>query len=447
MAVNASVSSTFDEQEMAHFERRTNGWKQSLWRVDDNELYKPGERFLTEESPYIRATIEQGQGPMELAPVPKGLVAFTEDFVKRFGVISTEHCSVRDVVYRMMQFLDYTDPYFLFVNMPVQLVPNQLKFTYRHRSTGHVLDPSRVEIFQVVHGWNFQPYRDSVAVLEHPLTKAVLRGEHVLHPKTGQPLTREEVLDRMAKGLWGPAEHIRAHVEDWLFHHYTDLEDELRAKQDELALDSMEACQRRDSFFWTVATVGCMLWFRSPHALPFLIDYHPIYGTVLYMTEDRQPRLVPYSGGEAVVSEWDVYNHTHLLVEKSAPPGTCECCKTTLHCTKYINATALKFPTCYCGKPVDPQKERYEHDLSYSSVSKTPCSSYFTDHPEFWTFVCIRCMDATMQGRERDPQFRCGRSIKDACPATQCSHHAGQGAYLAALRQRRSLSLQDMRQG
>jgi hypothetical protein len=354
-----------------------------------------------------------------------------EDFVARFGATPTEFSDVSGVVHYIISFLDFTEPYFLFVDMPVQVASNQLKYTYRHKKSGEVLDPIEMETFLVAPKWEFIPYKKALEVLEHPVTKQILRGEQVFNA-AGNSLTKRDVLDKITELVWGPPGHLHAHVEDWLWRFYDELPDSLPKMTDDV-MQSLDSYQRKDNEFWTVAVVGALLWFKSPHSLRYLTEYHPIYWSVLrWDQEGNRFTVVPYSGGEAVIWNWDVYTHNHLVVEANTPPGTCESCKTTLHCTKYLNATALFHPTCSCGSPVDPE------DVSgWKHGHSTQCQPYDTAHPSFAAFVCQRCIQMAVF----DPGNRGRKCSRMECPATQCPHHAGQAAYIAHLTNRRRMLL------
>lgn len=425
------TESAFNEYHYEQFTRKTPNYKQTLWQVEDSELYRPGERFIAETSPYVEAIMEQGSGPLENSVVPEGLVAFVQNFVQKLGVDSSENSTVSSVVHYVLQFLDYEEPYFLFVDMPVQIKSNQLVQTYRHKKSRSALNPEEVETFQVAHGWDFKPYKQAVALLEHPVTKQILRGEKVLSAE-GKELSREDIVEKLSIMLWGPPGHLTSHVEDWLYRYYADLPSNSPNMED-INLQALEACQRHDMKFWEIASVGCLMWFKSPHALGYLVDYHPIYSAVLqWNKEDRQFQILPSSGGEAVVWGWDVYNHSHLIIEKNEPPGTCESCKVTLHCTKFLNATALFHPVCSCGKPIDPEDTR-----GWQCGYGKDCEKYKKEHPAFDAFVCQRCIQMALT----DPNNRMRKCDRMQCPAFKCPHHAGQAAYIAHLTEKRRLQL------
>lgn len=428
---NSSVHahSVFDrEAGFENFVDRPPNYKQSLWYVDDGELHDPGERFISECRPLVEQIMEGGEAPLETAPIPGGLVKFVDTFVRDMRIIPTELSSVEDVVSAFMTFLDYTEPYYLFVDSAVQIISNELKSTYRHRKSGSVLPAEEVETFKVIEGWSFEPYQKIVQVLSHPATRQLILGEAVYRPSTGERLTKEDILCKLDEILYWDTECFAMYVTDILARHYGNMPNQ---SMDDVMIRSLDSYQARDHLFWYAAFVGCMLWTRSPFALPFLVEYHPIYSSLLYLDTNRQVQYVPNSGGEAVIWNWDVYTHEHLIVEANTPPGTCESCKQTLHCTKYVNARALFAPTCSCGGTIDVE----DHNLRNHGYSER-CRPYKEANPPFNAYVCQRCLNMAIHKLHNT--IRCGRA---KCPATSCPHHAGKGAYVAELSKQRRMSL------
>lgn len=416
--------STAFSQNYDQYQQRPQNYSQSLWHVNDHELHHPGDRFEPQESAYIAATIESGTGPLETAPIPQGMILFAEDFVKHMGIAPTELSTMRDVADFVRHFLDYIEPYFLFTDMPVQLTGMQLTRTYRMKQSHSVLSPEDVEIFRVLQGFSFSSTQAIFSILEHPDTVRILRGEPVYHSKTGERLTREDVLNRVMKALWGDLQH---HAEEALFQHYQDLD---TTRMEDTQIRSLDAYQQRDQLFWYAGFLGCLLWVKSHHSLAYLVEYHPIYYSVLQLVKGKLS-LIPESGGEAIVYNYDIFTHAHVTVETSTPPGTCENCKSTLHCTKFINVNAIANPVCSCGKAVDLE-DRTGWGHGWSNL----CESYRKSFPLLNAYVCQRCLYMAINRLPQDA--KCGRK---QCPATQCPHHLGYGAYVQAMSDRRRMLL------
>jgi hypothetical protein len=240
-------------------------------------------------------------------------------------------------------------------------------------------------------------------------------------------------LKKLSEILYGDHPSLLSVIEEWLFTHFSDLRYNGINLTDEEILQ-LDSEQQLDMKFWTVATISVLMWLRSPYAIRFLAEYHPVYQAVLYWdSKADKVKVVPESGGEVIVNKWDVYTHLHLLVETNSPPGTCESCKQSLHCTKYINAQALFHPVCSCGKLVPVEETEFRgHDWKNGD-----CRAYLEQHKPFNAFVCQRCIQMALDGR--DPLIaRCQRTV---CPATQCPHHAGGKAYIHELTRRRTLML------
>lgn len=425
--------------EYDEFTGRPINYTQSLWRVQDLHMQRPEERFHVETSPLVECVMERGGGPMEEAELPQGMVNFVVRFLEYFKVVPTKFSSVEDALESILPFLDYTEPYFLFADMPVQIDGNNFLYTYRFKDTKQVLDPSKIEVFKVKPGWKFESYGITKDLLENSYTKRILAGENLKSEKTGQYVTKEDVLDRIVTVLWGPPSHMRSHVDDWLYGFYEDLPS-TAFREDDDVLRSMDAFKAEDQMFWYAAAVGAFMWLRSPNALPFLIEYHPIYGSVLRRDpKTKEIEIRPGTQGEAIVYRWDVYTREHLVVEEGSQPGTCENCKQLSHCTKFVNATALFHPICSCGKTIDVEDTDTFGSHGYSSS----CQKYRDAHPAFNAFVCQRCLQMAITGNAHDVKRKCSRF---SCPATKCTHHAGEKAYYEYLSQRRRLMLTDTRQ-
>jgi len=263
----------------------------------------------------------------------------------------------------------------------------------------------------------------------------VLGGGYVKHKTEGRYLTDDDVLDKLSEILYGDPPSLRSVVEEWLFDSFENLNYRSNLMDEELL--NLDSDRSADTHFWTVCAISVLMWLKSPYAIRFLAEYHPIYGALLEWDE-KQGRVVviPESGGEAIVSGWNVYTRADLNVEENSPPGTCESCKQTLHCTKFINTQALFHPVCSCGQLV-PLEENNFVGHAYSGA----CKPYLDQYPPFDAFVCQRCMH--MAVNQLSPgTTKCQRT---SCPATTCPHHIGSGAYIRDLTKRRTMMLPHIR--
>jgi len=407
-------------------------YSQNLWKVNDTELHKPGERFMADNSPYLDSIVEQSiAGPLESAPIPKGLVGFVEDAIRTFGVSPTKHSSAKEVLYRVMRWLDFTEFYFLLFDSAVQQNCNQLKFTYRLKEGGSVLSPESLECFNIRSSYDFPHYKGFCELMSHPSVRTVLQGGAVYNPAKSRPVDRIDILEKISKIIYGDFEGLQADVEQWIFDHYSS-SSVLAGLTDEELL-SLDSDRQFDTTYWMVATLAALVWFKSPYAIRFLSEYHPVYMKLLRW-DAKQSRMVviPESGGEVVVDGWNIYTRENLVVEQANPPGTCESCKQPLHCTKYINAQALFHPQCSCGSLVSVEDANFQgHGWNEG------CSAYLRQYPPFSAFVCQRCMYMAINRMPKETT-KCQRT---SCPATSCPHHIGARAYAYELTKRRTMLL------
>jgi hypothetical protein len=413
---------------------RPQNYTQGLWKVNDTELYKPGERFISNHSPYLESYLEGSSGPLEGAPVPKGLVSFIEDITRAFHVIPSRYTVPQDVAARVMSFFDFTEPYYLFVDSLIQVTSNQLRYTYRVKQTGSVLKPDELECFGVARNHEFRHYQLASQLMAHPTTKEVLEGRFVQHPERKDAITRTDILEKLCKILYGDRDFLASPIEDWVHGHFEEVRYGLQSDTRRETFDEvfdLDRLQQQDELYWEVATLGALMWFRSKFAIRFLAEYHPVYSHLLTW-DPKQERVcvIPESGGEVIVEGWNIYTREHLTVEENKPPGTCECCKLPLHCTKYINAQALFHPICSCGALV-PVEDTGFHGHGYEK----PCTTYLKKAAPFAAFVCQKCIQVAVDRHPNPQQARCQRT---SCPATQCPHHAGRNAYIAELSKRRT---------
>jgi hypothetical protein len=418
-------------------------YNQSLWNVDHTEFHKPGERFLSDTSHYIEAIAESSRGPLQDAKVPRGMVKFAQYFLDRLQVTGSRFVSIEDVAHGFLTYMDYSEPYYLFSESCVELVPNQLTHSYRFRkkdgTAGSTLDPKKIECFQVKLGFTFPAYRECMKRITHPATEAIVSGGIVPHPQTGAPMTKQDILFNLSQITYGSAGIIESWVEDWVFDFYQSIE--YSEFVDELEQRSLESIKAHDILWWQTVVTSFLIWIKSEHALPFLCDFHPIFSSILGWDPQRgQPYILPGSGGEAVVCEWDIYTHMHLIVEEQKPPGSCDNCKLPLHCTKLVNVTAIQHPLCSCGKLVDIEDVELLQHSHYSSDGPS-CYPYRKEHQPLDAFGCQRCLSMLLKNRPAD--YACDHSPH--CPNTNCNWHGGKGMYLKHLTDRRRMMLTHQR--
>ena len=420
-------------QHIFHSHQFQHKWNE-LWAVEDNFIAHPECKIQKNTSPYIEATVESwGTYQFENAKAPPDMLAFVEMFVRMLGIVPSQYSTVHGLCNDVMRHLEYSQPYYFTIDMPISLLNDaELTNTYRHRATGHMLDPSRIEIFQYVRGWEFTPYNVVKNMLEHPGMQHFLRSGQL------PPMykTREEalvsILNKVSEVVYGRFGWLEEFVEEVVGHHEEAL---IYDTHPATEIDRGEISDHlsRDWLFWLAGSLAVMTWFRGPKALPFLIQYHILYDQLLeYDDTAGTVREWAGTGGEAIVDCTNVY--THKQVEKVANrlPDTCSCCNVSTHCTKYLNLSAIQFPTCSCGQPVDP----FETDNAYSGHSRLDCRPYASSYPIKAGYLCQRCL---FKAINRIPgEVQCGRA---ACPATKCQHHMGIDYRLRALTQQRTHQL------
>ena len=407
-------------------QERDHKYRQSLWEVHDDLLdAAPEDRFRRTRgvSPLCEAVIESGaDGPLSCAPITEGLKHYVEHAARLAGCPGAEYAACEDVITRVFWFLDYTEPYFLFWDAPVEVSSDHLNRIYKTKN-GETLDPEKVECFKVVPGYGFDRFKKFDAALNHAVTQAVSRTGVFVHYDGRTTTTRRDVLKGLGEILFGThyAAFVDHFIEEWLLAYYDDLEEHMRIDQEGERFDT-EAAMENDRDFWYVVALASLAWLLSPHALRFLIEYHPIYDAVLAWNTERNHPVVSPDGGEAVVHEWDIFPASKLHVIEAAP-GTCERCKEDLHCTKYLNARALFQNDCSCSvQDADPvDTDFYAHD--WDCRIKTTA---------FFAFVCHKCVADTVTGSE---QPKCPRAI---CPALRCPWHLGADFRARALTARRT---------
>jgi hypothetical protein len=409
----------------------------SVWEVNDHLLIKPEIRFQPEGCPLIEATVYNWSVAIfEDARIPDDLTQFVVGLCKMFHIPKPTLCDVEDPLISMLQHIGYQDPYLPLVDTMVQLTNHSMLYTYKVKSTGDTLDPSKVEVFAVNTDWKFEPYYAAQSIIEAPAFQAFLRGEYI--PEAAMIAANGDVtrarhetilmaLEKLINSVYGPMQNFNWVVSENMFaFHDNNSFEERHARTSGMTQADIDAAQTADELFWMVASAATVIWLKSPRALPFLIEKHPVYACLLYEDPDTgKIMLEPNTGGKVLVDHEQVYTLYEIAEFKTAPPGSCESCGGAHHCSKYINIVALKNPICSCGDEVDPR----DTGLSSHNPQNYRCKPYATKYPPTSGFVCQRCMHVTLNNLDRQTT-PCGRVT---CPATDCRFHMGDRARLHAL--------------
>ena len=403
--------------------------KSELWNVDDRVAHNPNMRFQREQNSFVEMIYEGGgTSVMEGAPLPKGLVTFLETrFLSNLGVKPSRFASLKDVVDRCFHYLDWEEPYFFLVDMPVSLTQDNYVYSYRMKETGSTLKPDKLETFSVQMGWKFPHYSYAHKVVTDPRVKLILQGQQIPHAKTGQPMTMYDILETVCEAVFGNYRYVEGMVEQWKEAFYDDaIWDNSKTKNAE-ELDHLRKCSEEDLPYWLAVTIGIMTWLKSPHGLKFLVQYHPIYYEVLEWDFDADiPKLRKESGGWALVDGWTIFTGKDVERLPGVPPGTCSVSKQHLHCTERVNAKAV-MSKCYCGEPRDIYAEDYYLDERRSHPLPT-CRKWEDDNPAQMAFISYAAMYNILN--QLDTKTACQRH---SCPNTKCSYHAGSAARIRAL--------------
>lgn len=401
-----------------------------LWEVNDEHFDKPGMKFTKNFSPLAETTVEQfGCNQFDNAPVPEALHSFVERFLRVLGVDCTEFSSARDICRMAMSYIESEDLYFYLIDMPVYLTHDDVHHTYRHRKTGDILDPSTIEVFKVDPEWRFPHYWAVKDIVESPEAQGLLRGGVCPPQFNSRAQAMTALLSRICEKVWGQPGWLDDLVDEMMSAHTEALKYDVRA-YDYSTMERIELAMERDKLFWVAATLGVMVWFRGPDAMPFLIRYHVIYAQLFDLDERGLPHLTPGTGGEAVVDGATVYTLQDLEKTENRAADTCVCCGASVYCTKYVNVTALSYRVCSCGREVDPLDDStYAHRTSN-------CLPYLRSYAPRMGFVCQRCLFKITSGLQDN--IKCGRA---ACPNISCPHHLGANARVNALTRQRTHQL------
>ncbi len=435
--------------------------QQTLWRVNDTYFESPEDRFQKQESPLYEVASSLTCGPLEGAGVPLGMIAFANHLLELFKVRPlSQFANLEDIAHSLLRYLDFQDMYYVLVNMPMELCSGyELTSTFRHKKSGSVLNPEKMEVFRVVHGYDFPQYRDAVSFLDRADVQAVLSGDYVRHSTEGRQVTPTDVRRRLQQIIGGgqgrvaadgrvlEGEWIEEIVYDLQEGYYEGVEFPDAPEDHEKCVEMLETARDQDMLAWKIAVTGFLMWFRSPHAVRYLLDFHPVYQAVLtWDPETQTPVVIEGTQGFAFAYGWDVYTLRELDVEPGVPAGTCAKCRSSLHCSTLVNSYGVLNPTCDCGEAVQilvnsRDDVMYDHHESYSrrQVSKgSLCEQYRARYPGYprIDYLCFHCFQAAFY---RTPQeAKCTRTV---CPSLKCPHHVGQAMYIQSLNARRRQSL------
>lgn len=411
-----------------------------LWEVDDTFIDNPHSKFHKEHSALIEVTVEQwGMYQFDqMVKLPRELVEFVNKFTASLGIIPSQFTDATDVADAIIHRIDYEEPYFFLVDMLVNITHEEFTHTYRHRKTGDVLNPGRIEIFELNPKWDFKPYHVVRSIMEHPETVAFLNGSYVPPKFKDRDEALGALFSRISEVVWGKIGWLEDMVEQALDGHVENMVYDERRNQNEHSHGSITSAMTHDGLFWLAGALATITWLKSPAAVPFITDFHVVYDRLLCVNDNGTVSPWPESGGKVVVDGVDVYTMKQLECLPHRKPDTCACCGAAVHCTKELNITSLMHPTCSCGETLDPT----DPDTVYSSMSGQGkhngrnCQEYREKYPARTGFVCQRCIFMTIN--KMGDHTKCGRTI---CPAVSCPHHMGNMARVAALTHQRTKQL------
>lgn len=405
-----------------------------LWKVDDTFLAHPGEKFHKISSPLIEATVEMwGQYMFDnVKTFPQEMLKFVDNFTRTLGIVSSKYTSVKDVCEAVLCRIDYEEPYFFLVDCLIQTSHNELLHTYRHKKTGDILNPARLETFKLELGWKFQPFYNVKMVMEQPKIVDFI-NKNIIPPQFG---SREEALvalfSKIASIVWGDVKWLESMVEEAINSHTENLVYSEKTAHDERAHAEVTGSMDHDKLFWMAGALAVITWMKGPAALPFLTTYHQIYDQLLDIGDDGSVFPREGTGHEVIIDGCNIYTHEHLDFLPNQPADICRCCGVQTHCSKEINITALQHPTCSCGGTLDPMV--VEEVYGYHNTRN--CQAHRERYPIRTGFVCQRCIFVTVN--QLGGHTKCGRSI---CPAVTCPHHLGPHARIQALTYQRTKQL------
>ena len=428
-------------------------FSKDLFDVDDNELRSPGRRFVDgKEEPffYTDAAMNAG-GIFHNSYLPQGLLNFIKGAVSKFNLTHSEFLDERDAAYEAMSYIDYYYPYYVLDDAPVQISQKHLQYTFKLESSHRgraILNPSKIESFEFVPDYNYSTYSEWLRFISSPaVNEILLRGYAEIN---GQRKTIEDLYQRWAS-IIGVELEI---AEDVLINHY-DFKGRGVAAADKDLMDP-DTIRQMDKPFFMICYLTALTWMKSPKAMSFLVEEHPVYREILMVEFDpiHKKEVIDQRTGlpkislrypdkmlsnVVIAADWTLLSANDLEVIPNQKPGTCMSCGNILHCTKYVNASAIDNPICSCGKVVEV--DDVDGDVhGYSSN----CSAYQNAHPLNVGFMCIRCLRVRLENASRPEHSKLGSEAGCArfeCPNYYCTFHAGRKAYVNELTKKRVQSL------
>lgn len=416
--------------------------ERSIWQIDDSIYFnkKEKERFNDERSTIVEATLEQwGAGCFDNIRVedyPFELTRFINNFLSMFGVKQSHITKTEDFILQALHYIDYMQPYYCLVDTPVHLTKNHLDKTYKTKSTGETFDPNRIEIFRYNPDHDYKHYNLVKSLFDHEMTKKILRGERVFSQNLNRDMTKKDIYEKIVTIIYGNLNWYEDTVME-MFENY--FEGEMYSLSpgatEAMRCAEIEAAARNDRQAWRLAILACFIWFKSPEALEFFIEYHPVYGSIFdYNRKSGKYEIADGSGGQILVDGVNIYTMRDVI-SYDAVPGTCEACGVSVHCTQLLNLNAIVNPTCSCGERIDPF--HIDPWNSYDAVHRSHlCKPYKEKFPIRSGFVCQHCLYTKINGLPQE--VKCGKAV---CPNVQCPHHMGELARLRALTEMRTRQL------
>jgi len=404
-----------------------------LWVVNDRLYDDQTKRFRGNCSPLHEMVAEAGTPILGDMHVPKGLVDFLKiKFLPHLNIRESKVVALETVVDNVLRFLDWQEPYFFLIDMPVSLTEGNVLRTYKDKRTGNILDPSKIEVFEVQRGWNFPHYTYVHKILTDKRTSMVVNGHDVLMPDGSRYMGIYDILCSISSSVYGTWQHLEGCLYEWMDYVYEDLKYDVLKTSGPEQLNEIECAEENDVPFWAAVTLGIMTWMKSPHGLKYLIGYHPVYSSVLeWNYETNSPRIADNSGGWAVISGWTIYNAYDLDVLTTAP-GTCCVSQQPLHCTQLVNAKAV-LKDCGCGHPRNIFTSDYWEEHQHRLAS---CKNWERENPPQMAFISYAALENIL--KQQDPKTPCSRLT---CPMLSCYYHAGKQAHIWALTEQRTKML------
>lgn len=417
------------------------GQQAEMWKVDDRVVDNPQLRFQRSQSSFAEMIYDNGCGSVMNSPgVPEGLVAFLEKkFVGPLNIKQSKYVSVKEAAERGLNYLDWQEPYFFLVDMPISLSQDNYTYTYRNKATGSIFQPDKLETFQVNKGWDFPHYMFAHRIMTDHKTAAIVQGRTVMMPDNSRPMTIIDVLKHVASAVFGDFSYVESCVSEWSSSFYEDVKYDVRSGTSIEMINEIEAAEENDQLFWMAVVIGTFTWLKSPHGLKYLIKYHPLYYEMLDWDHDRNTAVISKdTGGWGIVDGWTIYTARDVDRLAGIKPGTCCVSQQELHCTERVNVKAV-MKDCYCGAPRDYTVEEYW--MGDRSAHRTQeCKRWEQENPAQMVFVSYAAMYNILN--KLDPMTKCQRY---SCPRTTCSYHAGNAARIRALTDHRTKMLTSSR--